>query len=156
VGPRAFRSRGEKPPLSDSINAAERLVEHAGSFAKTMLELLGEFYPFAGALEVDGRVTAVDVADGSEVSLDQNLIEQLRERVRSVGASGYCVGTFVAYQARVQIQERDIDSAAIVIEVDQTTDDPAVVFMLYRRTQRDIEYGEVLVQPGSGREHRAR
>ncbi len=118
-----------------------------------MLTNFGEFYPFASALDLDGDVSGITACDEEENPHSRELIERLRERARMAAASGYFSATAVAYDARVQIDDRDIDSDAVVIEVDLVGDEAAVVFMLYRRTQRNIEYGDVLVQPGTGEQY---
>jgi hypothetical protein len=143
-------------PLPDPTNALEQLVEFAGAFAQTMLGTFGEFYPFGGALDTDGVVTSIEACEDDPNPVSQDLIERLRDRVRAADRSGDpFVATAVVYDARVQIRDRDIDSDAVVIEVDQASDEPAVVFMLYRRLGDEIHYGEVLVQPGFGEQYGA-
>jgi hypothetical protein len=142
--------------VPDSTSALERLVEYSGAFAQSMLGRFGEFYPFAGALDARGEVVSIAACEGEENPVSQDLIEALRERLRTVGASGRFVATALAYDAHVQIRDRDIDSDAVVVEVDQVGDEPAVVFMLYERLDGEIEYGDVLVQPGSGEQYGAR
>lgn len=121
-----------------------------------MLSTFGEFYPFACALDVEGELSTLDGDDEDQSPVSQNLIEQLREEVRVRVPRADVVATAVAYDARVQIRDRDIDSDAVVIEVDQVAEDPSIVFMLYRREGGSIEYGDVLVQPGTGEQYGAR
>ncbi|MEM9387616.1 MAG: hypothetical protein AAGA68_21360 [Pseudomonadota bacterium] len=142
--------------MSHSTKPLEQLVEHAGSFAQLMLSTFGEFYPFACALDAEGELSTLDGDDDDQNPVSQNLIEQLREEVRLRVPRAEVVATAVAYDARVQIRDRDIDSDAVVIEVDQVAEDPSIVFMLYSREGGTIEYGDVLVQPGTGEQYGAR
>jgi hypothetical protein len=142
--------------VTDSIKPLESLVEHAGSFAQLMLDRFGEFYPFGCALDDDGNVRTVAVCEEEQNPVSKDLIEQLRDAVRATGMARRLAATAVVYDARVQIRDRDIDSDAVVIEVDQRRDESSIVFMLYRRRKGSIEYGDVLVQPGTGEQYGAR
>lgn len=142
--------------VTDSTKPLESLVEHAGTFAQLMLDTFGEFYPFGCALHADGVVSTITAFEEEQNPVSQSLIEQLREEVRLATFSGRYAGTAVAYDARVQIRDRNIDSDAVVIEVDQSAEEPAIVFMLYERSAGNIEYGDVLVQPGTGEQYGAR
>ncbi|MEO0972516.1 MAG: hypothetical protein AAFX85_05420, partial [Pseudomonadota bacterium] len=120
--------------MSHSTKPLEQLVEHAGSFAQLMLGTFGEFYPFGCALTSEGEVLTVEAGEDDVTPISQNLIEQLRESVRATARDGADIAAMaVAYDARVQIRDRDIDSDAVVIEVDQAGEDPSIVFMLYQR-----------------------
>ncbi|MEO0974910.1 MAG: hypothetical protein AAFX85_17620 [Pseudomonadota bacterium] len=142
--------------VTEPTKPLESLVEHAGSFAQLMLDNFGEFYPFGCSLDVEGEINTVAACEEEYNPVSQNLIERLREGARHANQAHEITATAVVYDARVQIRDRNIDSDAVVIEVDQSPDDPSIVFMLYQRRSGNIEYGDVLVQPGTGEQYGAR
>ena len=62
---------------------AEDLLNAALPFAEKMLGENGEFFPYAEAMELDGKFVAIGASDGREQPPSKNVIQLLKKGLKT-------------------------------------------------------------------------
>ena len=127
-----------------------QLMNELLPFAKQMLAENGEFIPFGGYVDVNGRITHVGGRTGEEQPPSQEVIDVInagmRERAerREIRASGLCADVLAIPPG--ETQKRD----AVSVRLEHTNGESVVVFVPYLRCpdRGEYEYGKLFAARG--------
>jgi hypothetical protein len=117
--------------------------------AETMLRRHGEFYPFGGYLEADGKIVHLGAADDdTDRPKSKDLIFVLRSALQELARDKKCVATALLLNVSVALPCSDHKIDAIQVCVDHLEGYSAEVFHPYQVACNDIVYGETRAQRG--------
>jgi hypothetical protein len=124
----------------------DQVFSEAIHAAQYFLEKSGEFFPFAVALDSDGKLIHIQGWTGDE----QPPSEQVREIIlkgciQSAANKQYrCTGIITDILLTLESGKTD----AIRVEIENDTDTPVVCFATYKLVNGRLEIGEILAEEG--------
>jgi hypothetical protein len=113
------RCRAEEKPVKESpIQQCERLMDALLPFAEEMLVKHGEFYPFGGALNLNGKVINQGAWTGQEHSPSEDVIKVLHEGLKKGAEGGEFLATALVYDVKVIPPGKAEKTDAVAVDVD--------------------------------------
>jgi hypothetical protein len=135
--------------MADAKSDAETLMNAMLPFAKKMLTNHGEFYPYGGAMQPDGKIVNVAGYDGRERPPSQEIIDLLNAEFRKDAANGRYKATAVVYDVRVVPPGKTERSDAIAVAVDHRDNYSVVVIFPYAVcAEGAVRIGEPFAEKG--------
>lgn len=129
----------------------EELMASLLPVAERMLEEHGEFLPYGGYLDSDGKVVHVGTKiEGTNQPGPDALIDILRQNFRTLAGEKKNKATAVIFNVRILLPGTEEKSDAIQICLDHEVGDSAEVFFPYRLEEGKVSYGHAFAQRGSG------
>lgn len=135
--------------MAESKRDCERLVNAVLPVAETMLRRHGEFYPFGGYMEPDGKIVHLGAQDGdTDRPKSKDLIFVLRDALQNLARANQCDATALVFDVSVALPGSNRKSEAIQVCVDHRDGYSAEVFFPYQVIGNDVVYGETFAQQG--------
>jgi hypothetical protein len=128
---------------------AETLLHSVLDLAARMLCEYGEFYPYGGAMRMDGEILRIAAETGEERPPSQQLIALLKEGMRDGAGSGDFKATAIVFDVMVTPPEAEAKTDAIAVAIDHQDDYSVLVFLPYSIDEGDLLLGETFVQAGA-------
>ena len=128
----------------------QKLIDYSVDFAIKMLTDKQEFYPFAGAINLNGDIIMESYFDGDDHPFSQNLINSLQSVLDRKLGNNERRAYALTYDVSVQKDNTTERTDAIAVQIKHTeTLDITVYYFAYRfTTQKTIEHlyswGEVV------------
>ena len=114
-----------------------------------MLRENGEFYPYGGYMKPDGTIVEMGAADpDTEHPESKDLIYVLKSSLQELARRRGCKAVAIVFDVTVKLPNSDRKSDAIQVCVEHAEHYAAEVFFPYRRTKKDVVYGETFAQQG--------
>jgi len=127
----------------------DQLFDALVTFAQSMLEEHGEFYPVGAWIDEQGELGVVAADDGDERPDPRELIELLHKLMRERASSGTIRACAVCVDVRARRAEEAASTDAISVAIEHAAAEPVTVLQPYeRRRLRGVRYGEPWAQEG--------
>jgi hypothetical protein len=135
-------------PMQSPKSECEYLMNEAVPFAERMLERHHEFFPYAMALKIDGKVASVASYDGREQPPSADVIRQLKEGLRNSARAGEYLAAAIVYDVRVQLPSSKEKSDAIAVQLEHRDHYSVMVYLPYRLEVGKLIIGEPFASEG--------
>ena len=104
--------------MSDAQREAEELVSAVLPQAEGMLLAHGDFFPFGGAVTLDGEITQLAVDEEHRDSSIEDVIEELKGKLRSGADTNTYRATALVFPIQAQLPGADDETEAVAIALD--------------------------------------
>jgi len=144
AGKKEERAKSPKEETEEILNALM-------PFAKQMLEKHGEFFPFGGAMLIDGKITMVGMYDGDERPPSQKVIDGLLEGFRAEAKRGRYKAIGIAFDIRTVPPGSTKKTDAVAVRLDHVSGYSVQVAFPYRITEKhEVVFAEPFATRGPG------
>lgn len=126
----------------------EALMNATLPFAENMLRKDGEFFPYGGALQSNGKIVCLAGYDGREHPPSTDVMILLKQGFTAGAKSGEYKATALIYDVRATIPSSGAKSDAIAISLNHRAGYSVIVLYPYELTQGDLVFGETFAQEG--------
>jgi hypothetical protein len=134
--------------MSDAQREAEELVGAVLPHAEGMLLAHGEFFPFGGAVTLDGEFTQLAVDEEHRDSSMEDVIEALKGKLRSGADTNTYRATALVFPIQAQLPGADDETEAVAIALDHQANYSVVLIIPYVLSDGAVEFGEAVAQQG--------
>jgi hypothetical protein len=134
--------------MSDAQREAEELVSAVLPQAEGMLLAHGEFFPFGGAVTLDGEITQLAVDEEHRDSSMEDVIEALKGKLCSGADSNTFRATALVFPIQAQLPGADDETEAVAIALDHQANYSVVLIIPYVLSDGAVEFGEAVAQQG--------
>ncbi|MDX1432049.1 MAG: hypothetical protein R3286_06330 [Gammaproteobacteria bacterium] len=124
----------------------ERLVDRVLPHAEGMLIEHGQFFPFAGALTLEGEIAELAVGEEHKHSSVEVVVEALERMLR--GAAENFRATALAFPVEAELPGGQANSDAVAIALDHRDDFSVVLIIPYVLSEGAVQFGEAVAQQG--------
>jgi hypothetical protein len=135
--------------MSDAQTEAEELVNAVLPHAEGMLVAHGEFFPFGGALTLDGELAELSVGEEHRNSPVETIVEELKSRLRGGAGTNTYRATALVFPIQAQLPDSDDETEAVAIELDHQANFSVVLIIPYVLSEGAVEFGEAVAQQGA-------
>jgi len=125
---------------------AEELVNSMLPRAEGMLIAHGQFFPFGGAMMLDGEIAELEVAEEHRQSPVEIVVEALKGVLRG-GADNYRA-TALVFPVEAELPGSEGESDAVAIAVDHQADFSVVLIIPYVLSEGAVQFGDAVAQQG--------
>jgi hypothetical protein len=137
--------------MDSAKSDAETLMNAMLPFAEKMLSEHSEFFPYAGAMTLDGKIVNVAGYDGREQPPSADIIELLNNELRKDADAGQYKATAVVSDVRVVPPGKTAKTDAIAIALDHRDNYSVVVLFPYSLAGAVLTLGEPFARKGDNR-----
>ncbi len=134
--------------MSDAQREAEELVSAVLPQAEGMLLAHGDFFPFGGAVTLDGEITQLAVDEEHRDSSIEDVIEELKGKLRSGADTNTYRATALVFPIHAQLPGADDETEAVAIALDHQANYSVVLIIPYVLSDGAVEFGEAVAQQG--------
>jgi hypothetical protein len=134
--------------MSDAQREAEELVSAVLPQAEGMLLAHGEFFPFGGAVTLDGEITQLAVDEEHRDSSIEDVIDELKGKLRSGADTNTYRATALVFPIQAQLPGADEETEAVAIALDHQANYSVVLIIPYVLSDGAVEFGEAVAQQG--------
>ena len=134
--------------MSDAQREAEELVSAVLPQAEGMLLAHGDFFPFGGAVTLDGEITQLAVDEEHRDSSMEDVIEELKGKLRSGADTNSYRATALVFPIHAQLPGADDETEAVAIALDHQANYSVVLIIPYVLSDGAVEFGEAVAQQG--------
>lgn len=135
--------------MSDPQAEAEELVNAVLPHAESMLAAHGEFFPFGGALTLDGELAELSVGEEHRDSPADLIVEELKSRLRGGAGANTYRATALVFPIDAQLPDSSDETPAVAIELDHQSNFSVVLIIPYVLSDGGVEFGEAVAQQGA-------
>lgn len=134
-----------------SKEECEKLMNVILPAAEQMLARYGEFYPFGGTMDLNGKVSLIAAYEGNEHPLSQTVIDLLTQGFQSDAKAGKIKATAIIYDMRVTLPGSNVKTDAICIQLDHKDGYTVEVFFPYTIDgNKEVRLQKAFAQRGKG------
>jgi hypothetical protein len=134
--------------MSDAQAEAEELVNVVLPHAEGMLIAHGEFFPFGGALTLDGDIAQLAVGDEHRDSPLEAIVDELKTMLRSGADTNAYRATALVFPIQAQLPGDDDETEAVAIALDHQANFSVVLMIPYVVSEGAVKFGEAVAQQG--------
>lgn len=134
--------------MSDAQTEAEELVSAVLPHAESMLAAHGEFFPFGGALTLDGDLAQLAVGEEHRDSPVEEIIDALKTQLRSGADTNAYSATALVFPIQARLPGNDGETEAVAIALDHRSNFSVVLIIPYVLSEGSVEFGEAVAQQG--------
>ena len=134
--------------MSDAQSEAEQLVNAVLPHAEGMLLAHGEFFPFGGAMTLDGDIAELAVGEEHRDSPVEEIVDALKTQLRSGAESNSYRATALVFPIQAELPGATGETDAVAIALDHQANFSVVLFIPYALTEGAVEFGEAIAQQG--------
>jgi hypothetical protein len=135
--------------MSDAQTEAEELVNAVLPHAEGMLVAHGEFFPFGGALTVDGELAELSVGEEHQNSPVEVIVEELKSRLRGGAGTNTYRATALVFPIHAELPGADDETEAVAIELDHQENFSVILIIPYVLSDGGVEFGDAVAQQGA-------
>lgn len=135
--------------MSDPQAEAEELVNAVLPHVEGMLAAHGEFFPFGGALTMNGELAELSVGEEHRHSPVDHILEELKSRLRGGAGSNTYRATALVFPIDAQLPDSGDETQAVAIELDHQSNFSVVLIVPYVISESGVEFGEAVAQQGA-------
>lgn len=135
--------------MQDGKEESQRLMDSVLPFAEEMLTKHGEFFPYGGAITMNGDIVNVAADNGEEQPPSAELISMLQNSFKSAADNGTYRATAIVYDVRIQLSSGEL-SDALAIELDHQSGYSVIVYLPYSLEDGQVQYGQISASAGKG------
>lgn len=134
--------------MSDAQTEAEELVSVVLPHAEGQLIAHGEFFPFGGAMTMDGDIAELAVGEEHRDSPLEAIVDALKMQLRSGADSNAYRATALVFPIRAELPGGSGEADAVAIALDHQANFSVVLFIPYVLKEGAVEFGEAVAQQG--------
>ena len=134
--------------MSDAQAEAEELVSAVLPHAEGMLIAHGEFFPFGGAVTLDGEIAQLAVDEEHRDSSIEDVIEALKGKLRNGADTNAYRATALVFPIQAQLPGAEDETEAVAIALDHQANYSVVLIIPYVLSDGAVEFGEAVAQQG--------
>jgi hypothetical protein len=134
--------------MSDAQTEAEELVSAVLPHAEGMLMAHGEFFPFGGALTLDGDVAQLAVGEEHRESPVEVIVDELKMQLRSGADTNTYRATALVFPIQAQLPGDEGETEAVAIALDHQANFSVVLIIPYILSEGSVQFGEAVAQQG--------
>ncbi len=134
--------------MSDAQTEAEELVSAVLPHAEGMLLAHGEFFPFGGAVTLDGDIAQLAVDEEHREASTEDVVEALKVKLRSGADTNTYRATALVFPIHAQLPDTDDETEAVAIALDHQANYSVVLIIPYVLADGAVEFGEAIAQQG--------
>lgn len=134
--------------MSDAQTEAEELVSVVLPHAEGQLIAHGEFFPFGGAMTMDGDIAELAVGEEHRDSPLEAIVDALKMQLRSGADSNAYRATALVFPIRAELPGGSGEADAVAISLDHQANFSVVLFIPYVLKEGAVEFGEAVAQQG--------
>ena len=134
--------------MSNAQAEAEELVSAVLPHAEGMLIAHGEFFPFGGAVTLDGEITQLAVGEEHQDSSIEDAIEALKGKLRNGADTNTYRATALVFPIQAQLPGAEDETEAVAIALDHQANYSVVLIIPYVLSDGAVEFGEAVAQQG--------
>lgn len=135
--------------MSDAQAEAEELVNAVLPQAEGMLIAHGEFFPFGGALTLDGELAELSLDEEHRDSPVDVIIEKLKSGLRDGAGSETFRATALVFPIQAELSDDAGETEAVAIALDHQANFSVVLIIPYVLSDGAVEFGEAIAQEGA-------
>ena len=135
--------------MGDAQEEAEELVNAVLPHAEGMLIAHGEFFPFGGALTLDGELAELSVGDDHRHSPVEVIVEELKKGFRDGAGAKNFRATALVFPIQAELSEGADETDAVAIALDHQANFSVVLIIPYVLSDGAVEFGEAIAQEGA-------
>ena len=134
--------------MSDAQTEAEELVNVVLPHAEGMLSAHGEFFPFGGAMTLDGEIAQLAVGEEHRDAPLDLIVDELKSQLRSGAQSNAFRATALVFPIHAQLPGQDQETEAVAIALDHQANFSVVLIIPYVLAEGSVQFGEAIAQQG--------
>lgn len=134
--------------MSDAQTEAEELVNVVLPHAEGMLSAHGEFFPFGGAMTLDGEIAQLAVGEEHRDAPLELIVDELKSQLRSGAQSNAFRATALVFPIHAQLPGQDQETEAVAIALDHQANFSVVLIIPYVLAEGSVQFGEAIAQQG--------
>lgn len=134
--------------MSDTQAEAEALVNAVLPHAEGMLIEHGEFFPFGGAMTLDGDIAELAVEKEHQNSPVEVIVDALKTKLRGGADSNSYRATALVFPIQAELPGAGGEADAVAIALDHQANFSVVLIIPYALTEGAVEFGEAIAQQG--------
>lgn len=134
--------------MSDAQTEAEELVNAVLPHVEGMLSAHGEFFPFGGAMTVDGAITQLAVGEEYRHSPVEAIVDELKTSLRSGADTNAYRATALVFPIHAQLPGVENETEAVAIALDHRANFSVVLIIPYALSDGAVQFGEAVAQQG--------
>lgn len=134
--------------MSDAQTEAEELVNVVLPHAEGMLVAHGEFFPFGGAMTIDGEIAQVAVGEEHRDSPIEVIVDELKAELRNGADSQSFRATALVFPIQAQLPGAEAETDAVAIALDHQANFSVVLIVPYVIAEGSVQFGEAIAQQG--------
>jgi hypothetical protein len=127
----------------------EELMRSLLPVAERMLKEAGEFYPYGGYTESDGKITHVSGRiEGTDHPKSKPIIDMLIEKFKQMARSGTIKAAAVIFDVRIKLPGAENKTDAIQVCLDHRGGYSVEVLFPYIVSKGELQFGKAFAQEG--------
>jgi hypothetical protein len=134
--------------MSDAQTEAEELVNVVLPHAEGMLTAHGEFFPFGGAMTLEGEIAQLAVGEEHRDAPLELIVDELKSQLRSGAESNAFRATALIFPIHAQLPGQDQETDAVAIALDHQANFSVVLIIPYVLAEGSVQFGEAIAQQG--------
>jgi hypothetical protein len=134
--------------MSDAQTEAEELVNVVLPHAEGMLTAHGEFFPFGGAMTLEGEIAQLAVGEEHRDAPLELIVDELKSQLRSGAESNAFRATALIFPIHAQLPGQDQETDAVAIALDHQANVSVVLIIPYVLAEGSVQFGEAIAQQG--------
>ena len=134
--------------MSDAQSEAEELVSAVLPHAEGMLVAHGEFFPFGGAMTLDGDIAELAVEEEHQNSDVEAIVDALKTKLRSGADSNSYRATALVFPIQAELPDAGGETDAVAIALDHQANFSVLLIIPYALAEGAVEFGEAIAQQG--------
>lgn len=135
--------------MSDAQEEAEELVNAVLPHAEGMLIAHGEFFPFGGALTLEGEFAELSVDEEFRDSSVEDIVEKLKSGLRDGVDSQKFRATALVFPIEVELSDDAGETQAVAIALDHQANFSVVLIIPYELSEGAVQFGDAIAQEGA-------
>jgi hypothetical protein len=134
--------------MGDAQSEAEELVNVVLPHAEGMLSAHGEFFPFGGAITLDGEIAQLAVGEEHRDAPLEVIIDELKSQLRGGAESNTFRATALVFPIQAQLPGQAQETEAVAIALDHQANFSVVLIIPYVLAEGSVQFGEAIAQQG--------
>jgi hypothetical protein len=128
---------------------SEVLLHGLLPLAKRMLNEYGEYYPYGGYIDCEGKIVEVGVErPGTDHPNSRDLIYILKKTFREIASTNKCRAVAIVFNVTVSPPGSDLKVDAIQVCLEHMNGYSAEVFFPYSIANGEVTFGDAFAQQG--------
>ncbi len=136
--------------MSDAKAECETLMSSILPFAEQMLAEHGEFFPFGGAMQEDGKIVSVAGYDGDQQPASDHVIRLIKSGLVDGARKGTYRATALVCDVKVHLPATGEKSDAVSVSLNHRDGYSVIVIFPYKIDGEVLDFADPYAEKGEG------